>query len=136
VLPNSGEESLRHEFYRLGGTGDPEVVLSELGFSLKIIDYATLNTVAVGASVRNWEKIRNIYNKNAFKIKKYFSHYARQQFLISLITYTHFDLSKMPKYTHCDGHYRIPDNIIYEKKNGYIMMEKLKYLHITAMEVV
>jgi hypothetical protein len=116
VLPNCGQETLRHEFVRLGGAGTPEITLSELGFSQEIIDYATLNTGAVGASVVNWEKMRKLYNKDAFKIKKYFNHYARQQFLMSLITYQHFSLSKMPKYTHCDGHYTLPDHIKLERE--------------------
>ena len=115
VLPNKGEETLRHEYYRLGGTCTPEKNLMELGFSTEILDYATLNTGAVGATLCNWEKMRGFYNEKAHEIKKYFSHYARQQFLMSLITYSHFNFSKMPKYTHCDGHYQIPDNIISER---------------------
>jgi hypothetical protein len=113
VLPNKGEESLRHESFRLGGVSAPEEIASELGFNPDILKKPTLNTGCVGASVQDWKRMRELYNEKSQVVKDFFPHYARQQFLMSLITYSGFNHEIMPKYTHCDGHYCVPDNIIF-----------------------
>jgi hypothetical protein len=101
--------------------GTPENAATNLGFDPTLLERPTLNTGCVGATVENWEKMRSIYNGRSQQVKEFSHHYARQQFLMSLITYSSFAFSLMPKYTHCDGHYCIPDNIV--KRNSVWMYE-------------
>ena len=111
VLPNKGEESLWHESNRLGGFLDPGKIAAELGFNPELLKKPTLNTGCVGATAHNWGRMRDFYNEKSQALKKLIPHYARQQYLMSLITYSEFDFEVMPKSLHCDGHYCVPENI-------------------------
>jgi hypothetical protein len=111
ILPNKGQENLRFEYKRLRGVGSVENTLEALGFSRELADKPTFNTGCVGMTYKNWCIMRDLYNEKAFSIKNYSDHYARQQFLMSLIIHTHFEYEIMPKYIHCDGHYNYPEFI-------------------------
>ena len=120
-LPNKGEEQLKFEFARLGGDGSATAAIEELGFDSRLAEAPTLNTGCVGASVRHWRVLRDQYNRNAQAVKKYTSHYARQQFLMSLIIHSRFELEIMPKYIHCDGHYALPE-FIHEESETFVCL--------------
>jgi len=121
VLPNKGEDCLSCEFARIGGQGDAKEAIEQLGFDPRLALLPTLNTGCVGATVNSWALMQEEYNKRSQEIKSIASHYARQQFLMSLIVYSTRGLSLMPKYTHCDGHYNLPEDIV--ERDGTFIYE-------------
>lgn len=119
ILPNGKDAALSKEFYRIGGNQSPLQVCRQLDFHESLLSLPTFNTGMIGASVEKWGHLANLYNEKALLIKEFFPHYARQQFLLSLIIYKNFRSKIMPKYTHCDGHYQIPQNVYKHDSQWY-----------------
>ena len=97
-------DTLKNEYYRLLPTN----ILPNI-FNIDMSKYKIYNTGVLAMNKKTWTKLCNYYNKYYSEINVMFTHYAKQQWLISFIIGTmDFNIIEMGYDLHNHTHYPSP----------------------------
>lgn len=125
---NTSNRTLKTEFNELYPKLDYSVVqdyYKDFDFSEHQV-YCTGNVI--GNSVA-WRKLRNLYKNDIKFIDESFGHYARQQFLMSIIFERDFDFVMTPDTFHSHGCWGLPAYCKYDNNIVYAHSDILLFKH-------
>lgn len=110
----SPTDTLLNEYHRLGPiSDDPKKV-----FTIDLTKYKIYNTGVLAMNVKTWKKLSDDYTKNFHNINNVFRHYAKQQWLISMIIGLFgYNIIEMPYYIHNHDHYPPPQGSVLDQNN-------------------
>lgn len=128
VQVNAGhKDNLKDEFYRLSPTVKHETF--ENIFDTKLEQFPCYNTGVIIANLKTWNKIEKFYSFYFPKMRDYFTHYAKQQWILSYLLCKHLKPILMNYSLHCHSHHGRISNTSFAQQQLYYGNEKVLFNH-------